>query len=72
MQLVVCTRGPEHDLEVFTQEFSFYTSSSYLLRKRPVLTPPSDDRARSSVLALEAVVPVAVCVAVCKQWPRCC
>ena len=67
MQLVVCTRGPEHDLEVFTQEFSFYTSSSYV--KRPVLTPPSDDRARSSVLAPRvAVVPVAVC----EQWPRCC
>ena len=33
--LVVCTRGPEHDLEVYTQEFSFYSSTvhtCFLLR----------------------------------------
>ena len=72
MQLVVCTRGPEHDLEVYTQEFSFYSSTVYLLAMPSCTYSPSDDRARSSVLALEAVVPVAVCVAVCEQWPRCC
>ena len=50
--LVVCTRGPEHDLEVYTQEFSFYSSTvhtCFLLRTRKhtdsVLTPLRRPRA---------------------------
>ena len=47
-KLVVCTRGPEHDLEVYTQEFSFYSSTVHTC----LLLRPSTSKAVLYLLPL--------------------
>ena len=55
MQIWSCTRGPEHDLEVYTQEFPFYSSRVHIAAV-PVLTPPPTRRRGARCSRLVAAV----------------